>query len=291
MELRLGHDATTVPATRASCDGARMFMDHALAKRLEPTEGHVGASYSAPRNAVTPVGACTRDFDGTIAVFDGAASPLTQTFGLGLFRPVDDELLQEIEAFFGERGAPTSHEVSPLAGIETFARLVARGYRPIELSSVLVQVIPEVPEPVASLRVRAIDPDADADGAAWIETCVAGWSTDPAHTAIMRELATVNVANRAMTHYLVEDGGAPIATGSLGVHDGVAMLAGASTIPSARGRGAQALLLATRLRDARARGCDLAMIVAAVGSQSQRNAERNGFRVAYTRTKWQRDAS
>ena len=66
------------------------------------------------------------------------------------------------------------------------------------------------------------------------------------------------------------------------------MLAGASTIPSARGRGAQALLLATRLRDARARGCNLAMIVASVGSQSQRNAERNGFRVAYTRTKWQR---
>ena len=30
------------------------------------------------------------------------------------------------------------------------------------------------------------------------------------------------------------------------------------------------------------------MMVTAVGSQSQRNAERNGFRVAYTRTKWQR---
>jgi hypothetical protein len=91
-----------------------------------------------------------------------------------------------------------------------------------------------------------------------------------------------------MSHYVVEDGDVPIATGSLGVVDGVAMLAGASTIPTARGRGAQALLLATRLRDARARGCDVAMIVASVGSQSQRNAERNHFRVAYTRTKWQR---
>jgi len=29
------------------------------------------------------------------------------------------------------------------------------------------------------------------------------------------------------------------------------------------------------------------MMVAAPGSASQRNAERNGFRVAYTRTKWQ----
>jgi hypothetical protein len=33
-------------------------------------------------------------------------------------------------------------------------------------------------------------------------------------------------------------------------------------------------------------GCDLAMMAAAVGSESQRNAERKGFRIAYTRTKW-----
>ncbi len=91
-----------------------------------------------------------------------------------------------------------------------------------------------------------------------------------------------------MTHYLVEHEGVPIATGSLGVHDGVALLAGASTIPSARGRGAQSVLLARRLVDARARGCELAMIVASVGTQSQRNAERSGFGVAYTRTKWKR---
>ena len=35
-------------------------------------------------------------------------------------------------------------------------------------------------------------------------------------------------------------------------------------------------------------GCDLAMMVAEAGSESQRNAERQGFRVAYTRVKWKR---
>jgi len=30
------------------------------------------------------------------------------------------------------------------------------------------------------------------------------------------------------------------------------------------------------------------MMCAAPGSASQRNAERQGFRIAYTRTKWQR---
>jgi hypothetical protein len=33
-------------------------------------------------------------------------------------------------------------------------------------------------------------------------------------------------------------------------------------------------------------GCDLAMMVAEAGGNSQRNAERQGFRIAYTRTKW-----
>jgi hypothetical protein len=34
-------------------------------------------------------------------------------------------------------------------------------------------------------------------------------------------------------------------------------------------------------------GCDLAMMCAEPGGASQRNAEREGFRIAYTRTKWQ----
>jgi hypothetical protein len=33
-------------------------------------------------------------------------------------------------------------------------------------------------------------------------------------------------------------------------------------------------------------GCDLAMMVAEAGGESQRNAERQGFRVACTRPKW-----
>jgi hypothetical protein len=89
-----------------------------------------------------------------------------------------------------------------------------------------------------------------------------------------------------MTSFLVEREGEPIATGSLAIYEGVALLAGASTIPARRGLGAQGLLLAARLAEARRRGCELAMMVAAPASTSQHNAERRGFRVAYTRTKW-----
>jgi GNAT superfamily N-acetyltransferase len=70
----------------------------------------------------------------------------------------------------------------------------------------------------------------------------------------------------------------------------VALFAGASTVPEQRRRGLQSALLEARLRYARKRGCDVAMMVAEPGSNSQRNAERQGFQVAYTRVKWRKPA-
>lgn len=263
-------------------------MDQPLSRRLERAEGVVGTTFSETNQRLAPErGSVWRDFAGTYAIFDGPDSPMTQTFGLGLFVPITPDALTEIEAFFTQRGAPVMHEVSPLAGIETFALLAERGYVPNELSTVLVQPLDglEAPAAPAGLHVRTIDA---ADHAAWIETSVLGWSADPTFAHIMRSMATGAAANRAMVHFIVERDGAPIATASLGMHEGVALLAGASTIPSGRNLGAQALLLTMRLAEARRRGCDLAMMVSTPGSTSQRNAERRGFRVAYTRTKWRR---
>jgi GNAT superfamily N-acetyltransferase len=262
------------------------FMDQALSRRLERAEGAVGTSFTAVQQQRAPdVGAIWFDFDGTYAIFDGADSPMTQTFGLGLFGAVTPEALAAIEDFFERRGAAVTHEVSPLAGIETFALLAERGYRPVELSTVLVQEIagPVDAPPAPLLRVRATEP---ADLGAWIETSVIGWSEDPLLAHIIRSMSETAGANRTMAHFIVERDGAPVATGSMGIHEDVALLAGASTIPSARGLGAQGMLLAARLTEARRRGCEIAMMVTAPGSTSQRNAERRGFRVAYTRTKW-----
>jgi hypothetical protein len=262
-----------------------MFMDLALARRVERMEGSIGRSFTAVRQQLTPeVGAVFREFAGTYAIFDGAESPMTQTFGLGLFEPATPDLLATIEAFFSERGAEPMHEVSPLAGVDTIALLAQRGYRPMDLSTVLVQPIVEQAAANANdLRVRMIEP---ADRETWVETSVSGWSEDPMYGHVIRALTEIAVANTAMTHFLVERAGAPIATGSLCMHEGMALLAGASTIPAGRGLGAQGLLLAARMTEARARGCEVALMVASPGSTSQRNAERRGFRVAYTRTKW-----
>jgi len=95
-------------------------------------------------------------------------------------------------------------------------------------------------------------------------------------------------AQSAGTHcFLAERDGVAMAAAALAVHEGVALLAGASTRPEWRGQGAQAVLVKERLRRAADEGCEIAMMGARPGSSSQRNAERNGFLIAYTRIKWQ----
>lgn len=94
------------------------------------------------------------------------------------------------------------------------------------------------------------------------------------------------VARRQSPCFLAEVDGEPGAAGVLNLHEGVALFGGAATVPELRRKGLQAALLEERMRYAYEQGSDLAMMVAEAGSNSQRNAERKGFRVAYTRLKW-----
>jgi hypothetical protein len=267
-----------------------LFMDHALARRLERVDCGVGVAYIGVRQRVEPeAGAAWGEFNGIHAFFDGTSSIQTQSIGLGLFGPVTRESLIELESFFEQRASVPQHEVSMFAGVETTALLVERGYRPVELNNVLVQPLKaQAGLSAPGLRVRICG---DADTQTWMDTAAAGWADDPEIAPVIRSLARISLLNPLLTHFLVEREGVPIAAAALAIYEGVAMLAGACTIPAGRRLGAQNLVLGARLLEAYRRGCDLSMIVAAPGSASQRNAERCGFRVAYSRTKWRRAAA
>jgi GNAT superfamily N-acetyltransferase len=71
----------------------------------------------------------------------------------------------------------------------------------------------------------------------------------------------------------------------MSVHDGVAALYGASTIPAFRRRGVQIATIQALVEAAWQRGCDIAFTLAEPGSTSQRNLERSDFKIAYTRAK------
>ncbi len=262
--------------------------DLSLARRLERAEASTNAAFVEARSTLQPSsGAVWRDVSGTYAMFDGVASPLTQTFGLGMFAAPSDDDFEALETFFTKRGADVCHEVAPLADPAILAQLSSRGYVPIEHTTVLYR--PLAHEPVAelstpsALTMRCMGVDTlDA----WAKTSAEGWGESPELPAFMHEFGTIIGRSRGVSCFVAELDGRMIATGALAMHDGVALLAGASTNPTFRRRGAQTALLQARLSFAAEHGCDLAMMGAAPGSTSQTNAERQGFRIAYTRLKW-----
>jgi GNAT superfamily N-acetyltransferase len=263
--------------------------DLALARRIERCEGKATAAFVDARARLAPETGATRiECAGAFALFDGAGSPITQTFCLGIFATPAATDLERIETFFAERGSGVFHEVSPLAGMETLDLLADRGYRPVEMTSVLYRSIPaSFADAQSPVTTRIATPD-EAD--LWSRTAAEGWSEHPESAAFMLDVGRMSIASEGMSAFFAELEGRTIGTGAVAIHDGVALLAGASTIPSARKQGAQRALLQARLRYASQHHCDLATMGAVPGSASQRNAERQGFRIAYTRTKWGRPA-
>lgn len=259
-----------------------------LSQRLERAEGRssVGFVEAAARAAPGRRSEWT-EIAGAHALFDGPTSPITQTFGLGIHQPPTAADFDALETFFSNRGAPVFHEVSPLADPATLMLLNERGYRPCEFTSILFQPLGgelRLARPL-NPRIRA-RPIRDNERGLWTETAARGWSETPGLDDLFRELGPITAAWHNSVAFLAELDGAPVAAGTLSLAGDVALLAGASTVPEGRNQGAQLALLDARLRYAAEHGCELAMMGAAPGSGSQRNAERNGFRIAYTRIKW-----
>jgi GNAT superfamily N-acetyltransferase len=199
--------------------------------------------------------------------------------------------LDTIESFFASRGADTMHETCPLADPSLLRILPDRGYRPIEQSTVLYQSLsaaPSMRESDRHVSVRILAPD---ESLLWATIASRGWSDTPALAQFMLDFGHLYASAAGMISLIAEWDGEPAAAAALSIQDGVAILAGACTVPEFRRRGLQTSLLRARLAHGARRGCDLAMMAALPGSGSQRNAERRAFRIAYTRTKWSLERS
>jgi GNAT superfamily N-acetyltransferase len=266
--------------------GAETFADKGLGKRLEAAEAFACAQFAKARRKLFPgCGSEWMAVAGTTVVFDGVDAPTTQTFGLGMFEEVTEAALGEVEDFFKSRGTSTMHEVCPHAGVGVLETLCRRGYAPMEVSNVLYRAVEAPSAPLGEgIRVRTVGVD---EAELWGAVSARGWTHEhPELEGFMRQMGALCVAREQSPCFLAEVDGVPGAAGGLVLHEGVALFAGAATAPELRRRGLQGALLAERMRYAAEAGCDLAMMVAEAGSESQRNAERKGFRVAYTRIKW-----
>lgn len=110
------------------------FSDLSLARRLERAEARANANFVEGRAKLFPEsGAEWIEVAGAFAMFDTPTSPLTQTFGLGVFDKITKAELDRLENFFEVRRAPIYHEVSPLADASLFA-LCAQTRRAVDIA-------------------------------------------------------------------------------------------------------------------------------------------------------------
>jgi GNAT superfamily N-acetyltransferase len=261
-------------------------VDLALSKRLERAEALANRRYvEAKQKAFPGTDAAWIEVAGAYALFDTPQSPLTQTFGLGVFEFPTEKHFGQIEQFFADHQAPVFHEISPIADPALLGMLHERRYYPLELTNILCRPVAELAEITfnPNLRVRTISDD---EQESYCELAARGWQLPPEFAPFFSELAQVSAKNDHLASFIVELDGLPIGCGGLCLSDDVALIAGDCTLPEARGQGAQLALIAARVAFARELGLNLMMMGAQPGSTSQKNGQRAGMEIAYTRIKW-----
>jgi GNAT superfamily N-acetyltransferase len=224
--------------------------------------------------------AAVLEIAGGIAVFTGAESPLTHAVGIGLNGPVSPEELDRLEDFFRSRGARPAIDLCPFADLGLLPQLAERGYRLTEFNNVLARRLAGV-EMALTPRVRRMRPD-ETD--LWSHTVGCGFfETGHLTTEEMDVGRAICAMPGAITYLAVTESGAPAGGGALAIHSGLATLFADSTLTAFRRQGLHRELIAARLNEALVEGCDLAMASTLPGSISQRNYERAGFQVVYTK--------
>jgi GNAT superfamily N-acetyltransferase len=269
-----------------------MFADAALAARIDRAEGRMCVQVADSVRASKPASApFVLPISGGEAVYVGPSSPLNKVIGLCLDRDLDIGALQRIEREWSARGEPVRIELSILADPSVGSFLTDRGYRLHGFENVLgIRLSPErAGVEIAGVTVEIVT---DATLAAWIDIAVEAFmnldgSGSVAPDAFQREQLTEvfeeTIGVPGFTRYVARVEGEPVGGAAMRIDGDLAQLAGAGTLPRARGRGVQKALLQRRLADAAAAGCTLAVITTAPGTRSQDNAMRHGFELLYAR--------
>lgn len=264
------------------------FADLELARRLEALVADEMRRFVTTAETIGPgCGAAALDVAGGVAAFVTPGSPVNQAVGLGFGDPVTEDHIAQVERFFSERGAQPAMAVCPLAHPTLPEALATRGWVLESFENVLVRSLGDPVEPPVGRpgdpTVTVIEAEGEEERDIWAIVAATGFSAplDPSREQLV--LCALVAARPGTRLFLALVDGRPAGTGELFVQDGVAWLSADSTLPQFRGRGVQTALQAHRLAAGREAGCAIAVSEAAPGGSSQRNMQRHGFQIAYTR--------
>lgn len=265
-----------------------MFADCDLAARIDLAEAALTAGVV---RAVHEAGARVLDVAGGVAAFARPSSPMNKAIGLGFGPPVREADVDAILALFRAAGEAARAEISTLVDPAVFAAFAGCGFRLQAFEHVLGLRVGREAVAAAPTGIEIERADDDAAEAPWGEIAVEGFAVPDGTGAAEEELPRAALEQvmadftRApgLARYLARIDGRPAGAASCRFDRGIAQLCGATTLAPFRRRGVQRALLAARLADAASRGCDLAVVTTAPGSQSQANVQRQGFELLYAR--------
>jgi ribosomal protein S18 acetylase RimI-like enzyme len=261
------------------------FVDQALARRFESCEEMPQVLYARLFQKTRPeMNAAEEKICGGHMIFAGLGSPIGRATGVGLDRAFTAADLDRVEQFYRAHQAPAQVDLCPMHRPEVFELFKDRGYAIAELNNVLfrrLDVEEEFPTPPSGCEIRrSLMDEAEAAGAI-VESA---FFPEGAPEAFRGLIAPFYQMDRALA-FVASIAGKLVAcgTGLVIPEHRVFALCGAGTLAEFRGRGLQTALLRARMAAAVEAGCEYAVVVTQGGTISQRNAERLGFRVAYSK--------
>lgn len=264
------------------CADTPLHADAELARKLEGlTAREMWRMARAAHDAFPDREALAIDIAGGVAAFVGEGSPINEAFGLGFADEVSDEDVALLERFYEWRGARGKVAICPFAHPSLARVLGERGWTPENFENVLARPLRgEDDWSTPDVEVRVCTPE---ERDLWARVVAVGFAAPQLPTRAELDLGHIVAARDGAVLFLAWVDGEAVGTGELVVDEGVGWLSGDTTLPPYRGRGVQRALQTERLRVARDAGCDLVATESVPGSVSQRNMERLGFRVLYTR--------
>jgi ribosomal protein S18 acetylase RimI-like enzyme len=261
------------------------FVDKALARRFEACEEMPQVLYARAFQKIRPeIGAAEEEICGGHMIFAGQGSPIGRATGLGLDRPFTAEDLNRVEQFYRSHHAPAQVDLCPLHDPAVFEMFKERGYSIAELNNVLYRRLdPEekFPVPPAGCEIRRGRPEEARELGGIVERA---FFPEGAPEAFKDLLTPLYQMEGALTFAASVEGKMVACGAGLVIPEHrIFAVCGAGTAAEFRGRGLQTALLRARLAAAAAAGCEYAVVVTQGGTASQRNCERLGFRVAYSK--------
>jgi GNAT superfamily N-acetyltransferase len=261
------------------------FVDKAFARSLEACEEMPQVLYARAFQEIRPeIGAEEQEICGGHMSFAGLGSPIGRATGLGLDRPLMADDLDRVEQFYCKHGAPAQLDLCPLHDPGVFEMCKQRGYSIAELNNVLYRPLDaneNPPAPPSGCTIRRGRAEEARELSAIVEN--AFFPEGPPEA--FRDLLIPLYRMEGAVTFAASMEGKVVACGAGLVipEHRIFAVCGAGTSADYRGRGLQTALLHARLAAAAKAGCEYAVVVTQGGTTSQRNCERLGFHVAYSK--------